>query len=171
MRLRSVVTKENIEGVESRFWPKVQRGSASECWPWLAGTVHDGYGRFRIGPKTWRSHRVSYLIANGSIDSAHTIDHVCHNLDLSCNGGPTCQHRKCVNPNHLEQKDDRSNILGSIYTVASINSRKTKCPRGHTYDLFSKGRRYCRICMRARYHEREHRRRRVGSVTSTGASN
>ncbi len=66
------------------------------CWEWLAGKVHDGYGRFKVGRKTLRAHRVTYQLFNGSISEGKQLDHKCHNPG-------------CVNPNHLEPATNRQN--------------------------------------------------------------
>jgi hypothetical protein len=36
------------ETLEERFWSKVDKRGAGECWPWRAATNDDGYGLFRM---------------------------------------------------------------------------------------------------------------------------
>lgn len=71
---------------EQRFWLKVDRLGATECWPWT-GANNGRYGTFPGGGHG--AHRYSYALAKGAIPVGLTIDHLC---------GVTL----CVNPAHLE---------------------------------------------------------------------
>ena len=83
-----------------------------------------------------------------------TIDHVCHNADHSCVGGPTCAHRACVRFAHLKCVPLVKNVMrGARY--GPRNARKTHCCKGHSFDLLNtyiaaKGSRECRTCHRLR---------------------
>lgn len=76
--------------VEERFWAKVRRAEASDCWLWVA-TINKrtGYGSFtpRHG-KVVSAHRFSYELAHGPIPEGLDVHHECHR-------------RRCVNPAHL----------------------------------------------------------------------
>ena len=69
------------------FWKKVRVRGLDECWEWQANTSL-GYGKFGIGRKRFRSHRVAWRIANGPIPLGLCVLHRCDN-------------RRCCNPNHL----------------------------------------------------------------------
>lgn len=85
----------------SRFASMAERGDAGSCWLWTAGRTTGGYGEFQVGGRTVYAHRWAYEHAHGPIPDGLTVDHVCHNADPACLGG-VCDHRRCVNPAHLE---------------------------------------------------------------------
>jgi hypothetical protein len=77
-----------------RFWAKVDRRGADECWPWLGTVSDDGYGRLHMrmseGPRRMRSApRISWEFANGEpVPEGMVAMHRCDNPP-------------CVNPTHL----------------------------------------------------------------------
>jgi len=75
--------------VPDKFWPRVDRGDMSGCWPWLAGINQYGYGILWHGGRNQMAHRIAYELLVGPIPSGLTIDHLCRN-------------RRCVNPAHME---------------------------------------------------------------------
>ena len=74
----------------------------SGCWIWILSTNQHGYARLRRNGKTQLAHRFFGEQKNGPIPAKKQLDHMCHNADRSCAGGPLCRHRRCVNPDHLE---------------------------------------------------------------------
>jgi len=89
-----------------RFWPKVQRSSATDCWSWIAHIDQAGYGRFGIrqGGKSIPvlAHRYAYELLVGPISKGLTLDHTCHTESDCREIGRNCPHRRCVNPAHLD---------------------------------------------------------------------
>lgn len=85
--------------LEVRFWSKVdkdgplpyERLDLGPCWIWTAGiNKTTGYARFAVKHgEMMDGHRLSYLMAHGSIPEKHDVHHV-------------CLRRACVNPAHLE---------------------------------------------------------------------
>jgi hypothetical protein len=130
-------------------------GGATACWPWR-GSLCEGYGRF--GKNNSTAHRAAYELMRQPIPEGLVIDHICHN-GTDCAGGVTCQHRRCVNPDHLQAVRQAVNIARSPLTMANINAAKTHCPRSHEYtpentrrSIGANGgpRRDCRTCSRER---------------------
>lgn len=133
------------------------------CWHWVARGAQrtdKGYGYFwRETPEGWRrvfAHRWAYMQWVGFISRGYTVDHDCHTQDASCPGGPSCLHRRCVNPDHLVAVTAQEN-------QQLRGARITHCPRGHEYTEENtaryKGRRECRRCIRGRNAAARARRR------------
>lgn len=131
------------------FWERV-RPDASGCWMWALKPTTNGYCRYRVRGERYMAHRFAYEALVGPIPHGLQLDHVCHSFDATCTGGPTCLHKRCVNPAHLEPVTGRENTLRFV----DFN-REARCPKGHPYDVVnirftSKGLRYCAACIQLR---------------------
>jgi len=137
------------------------------CWEWQ-GYVYEktGYGYLcvrRDGAKrTPSAHRYFYEELVGTPPPGTDLDHTCHNDDLTCAGGPTCRHRRCVNPDHLDPVTPAVNISRGR-GLAPKNAAKTHCPEGHEYSEDNtyalEGKRQCITCRKVtqqRYYDSEH---------------
>lgn len=141
--------------VGERLLAKVEK-AANGCWLYSRQINEEGYGRItdEIG-RTVHAHRASYAAFVGAIPPGLQVDHECHNRDLTCPGGRTCIHRRCVNPAHLKVATPRANILAGR-TIAARNAAKTHCPEGHEYtaeNTYTKAGhgRQCLACVRKRW--------------------
>lgn len=155
---------------EVGFWAKVNRNGPvplgspelGPCWLWT-GALSNGYGAFG-GTGSRLAHRIAYEELVGPISDGLGLDHLCHNSDLSCEGGSTCVHRSCVNPKHVEPVTTGENLLRSPLTETSRNAARTHCPQGHEYTeentVYGPGRK-CRQCLRLRRNA-YYRRRKAG---------
>lgn len=107
-----------------------------------------------IPPGMYRSHRLAYTLKRGPIPQGLVIDHLCHGWDRACNSGRECQHRRCVNVDHMELVTVTENIQrGRSPDVGRFNREKTHCPAGHEYSPANTGwvqtphlKRICKEC-------------------------
>lgn len=109
----------------------------SGCWKWTGKRVVNGrYGEFGVAGvvNRGRAHRWSYEHFVGPIPDGTEIDHLCRNT-------------LCVNPAHLEPVTHQVNVARGESPPAQ-HARKTHCPQGHPYDVFTDRQRKCRACMR-----------------------
>lgn len=123
------------------------------CWLWTGSENGRGYGRVRWNGSTRQAHRVTYSELVGPIPDGHEMDHL-------------CRVTFCVNPDHLDPVDHRTNIQRGITGAvnAARQRAKTHCPRGHEYDdkntvIRPNGSRGCKQCRRDKAREREAKRR------------
>ena len=145
------------KGVATAVVTKLVRGGPDEtCWE-TTGSLRRGYGRIKIGGRTYPLHRVAWVLVHGQIPNGLVIDHLCRN-------------RKCANVSHLRLVSLADNVLKNSESIPALNAVKTHCLRGHefttknTYLAVKKGipqrtYRRCRICsaMRARIYKAEKR--------------
>lgn len=128
--------------VVERFWPKVDRGGATDCWLWQASTTHNGYGQFRVRPSTLRAHAVAWTLLVGPVPDGLVLDHLCRN-------------RLCVNPAHMEPVTIGENVRRGM-SPSAVAFRLGVCRNGHRRTpantlLRPDGARQCRDCIHARY--------------------
>jgi hypothetical protein len=110
----------NRRPIVERFWEKVERRGDKDCWPWSASLGGDGYGLLGNGRGgLLLAHRFAYELAHGPISDGLELDHLCHTADPNCAGGPSCLHRRCMNPSHLEP------VTSAINKARSVRARLT----------------------------------------------
>lgn len=145
--------EEQLESIVKRFVPQ-----ENGCW--YLGTRYysgitkpdsKGYSNTKIGypnHKSIRVHKLSWMYYKGDIPEGMVVDHMCHD-PKTCQGGSACEHRQCVNPNHLQLLSGSDN---SKKTVRVLEYR-THCKWRHKlenniYEFNSKQgkRRACATC-------------------------
>lgn len=127
-----------------------------DCILWPADHIKpNGYGWLSFDGKVVYAHRWALGFPTGQ------VGHLCHDRAAAageCAGGPTCIHRRCVNPEHLTVMTAGENLGASPLTRVA-RRYDTHCQRGHEFTpentiWESKGRGYrgrrCRTCKRER---------------------
>lgn len=104
--------------VEQRFWSKVARGEADECWLWTGAVSSSGYGAFGAYEdcKSYGAHRFSKEMELGSRLPRHL--YACHR----------CDNKLCVNPAHIFVGTARDNsqdlIQKGLRKAAVVRNRR-----------------------------------------------
>lgn len=157
--------EQQLERIVSRFIPQ-----PNGCWYHPSNPGSKGYATTKIGwpiSKSVLVHRLSWLYYKGDIAEGMVLDHLCHD-PATCVGGDTCEHRRCVNPEHLQLVSAADN---SKKTVRLLKF-KTHCKNGHelkdnTYQYKSgKYTRYaCHTCKKEQsaINQRKYRAEKVGA--------
>ncbi len=95
MKMRPIGT------LEERFWCRVYKNRADECWPWIGPCARNGYGKFNDKASAEHcAHRLAYTFTYGPIENGLHVMHSCDN-PWCCNprhlslGTPTDNQRDC----------------------------------------------------------------------------
>ena len=95
----------NFMTIEERFWSKVIKGSAGDCWHWTGAKLPKGYGKFSVGPRATRkiinAHRIAWELTNGPIPEGIWVLHDCDNPS-------------CCNPMHLYLGTNTDNVRDKV---------------------------------------------------------
>ncbi|GAB4083023.1 hypothetical protein GCM10028783_39730 [Modestobacter muralis] len=151
----------------------------SGCLLWTGRVNDQGYAILRLGGRYVRAHRLAYELSEGPILPGLLTDHACHTADRSCPGGPSCRHRRCIRPSHLEPVTPEENTRRGR-SAAAVVLRTGYCQRGHLvagdnvlvrHDARRGGHpeRRCRTCAEAavaRWAERDAERRRAARAAA-----
>lgn len=92
------------------------------CIEWPGAKNKKGYGQIRINGRLWIAHRYAFFKATGIHPGRKQV---CH----------TCDNPPCVNPSHLWLGTNYENSIDMLKKGRFYNQKKTKCPRGHKYDM------------------------------------
>lgn len=115
----------------------------------------NGYGRYMtVNGKNYRGHRGAWIKAYGEIPKGFVVDHVCHNEAVErgeCEGGITCIHRACINPEHLRLVTQQENVMAGMHNI----DNRSHCNQGHPFIkenimVRKNGKRECAECNRVR---------------------
>lgn len=134
------------------FMARVVVDEITGCWLWHLAPDVKGYGKWSLRGRTVFAHRASYAMLVGPIPPGMQVGHVCHDSDLSCPGG-VCEHRLCVNPDHLALQTNEENSRASGRLGGKVLDR---CKRGHPLTdsnvyRWGNGKRRCAACRSERH--------------------
>ena len=76
------------DGLAARFWAKVAKVPAGECWPWQGYTKPSGHGLTSHQSFTIHAHRKAWILTHGPIREGLSVNH-------------RCDYPACCNPAHL----------------------------------------------------------------------
>jgi hypothetical protein len=89
------------------FWGRLRK-DASNCWLWVGALGRGGYGKITYHGRTWQTHRLAWVLANGDIPNGLQVNH-------------ECDVRPCCNPSHLHlgtQKTNREEAVARKRTAS-----------------------------------------------------
>lgn len=115
----------------ARFMGKTKK--SGDCLLWSGPLDKDGYGSFYFRRANRRAQRVSWFMHHGDVEAEMVVS-------------PFCGNRNCVNHQHLRVVSKSDHPMNGGSSICYVNSQKTHCPKGHTYDREYSGQRYCSIC-------------------------
>ena len=95
---------------------KVTQGLPEDCWLYTGKVGSAGYPLVRYQGKQWLSHRLVYQLYRGQLREGLVVMHICEN-------------KRCLNPNHLRQ-DTQSSNMQQACTTGVWRSGSTKVERG-----------------------------------------
>jgi len=98
-----------------RFLRFVTKDLSGGCWTWTGSIGITGYGNFSYRNKTFLAHRAALLIFN-------KVKAFTPGLQV----GHTCRSRRCVNPQHLDEKTASQNN-GPDKLKHGTDQRGNKC--------------------------------------------
>lgn len=131
------------DGIVAKFVGYTQAAN-NGCLEWTGFKNHLGYGYAYWSRRRWAATRLIYCAHHGPFDPKLDVRHSCDNPS-------------CVNIDHLSLGTRSDNMRDAVDRQRAKNSKKTCCPKGHTYGIewmphngtYRPWRR-CKICDRAR---------------------
>jgi len=108
--------------IVTRFWAKVDRKDAVQCWLWTGATVR-GYGELAVNRRPVYAHRLSWVIAHGTIPDNQSVLHRCDNPP-------------CVNPFHLFLGTQKDNLRDAANKGRLTVPRMKKLTLADRLDIF-----------------------------------
>lgn len=138
----------------ARFWNKVDRRGADECWPWIGSKNDRGYGSLYHRNRLTKATHVSYEMHNG------------HPFPSGMVARHSCENPACVNPRHIIPGTSRENAQDMVDRKRHHANRRTHCIHGHPLsgdNLYVRpnGQRACRECKRRQNIIDKRKRRKV----------
>lgn len=106
------------DDVVNKVTGEVTLPETNECWRWTGAQHGKGYGHFKIGSDTCKSHKVTYRLFKGEIpEDAECVRH-------------TCGRSWCVNPRHVLPSSFKENSRDMI-----VLNEKGQLSREDVYEI------------------------------------
>lgn len=122
--------------VMDKVWSRVVINDEG-CWEYMGPLLPTGYAHPIYVSDGIRpiAHRWSFEYFTGEkIPPGMTLDHICHQIDGSCEGGKTCRHRRCLCPDHLRIETPLENAARRVRNKGwAPEKKRTHCIRGHEF--------------------------------------
>lgn len=96
-------------------WKWVDKRGDDECWPWTSSRSSNGYGTFKLGPKSQGAHRVVYEAATGVAPGSLFVLH-------------RCDTPHCCNPSHLFLGTPLDNMADKIAKGRHVSVKGSEHP-------------------------------------------
>lgn len=111
--------------LETRFWSKVDRRGADECWPWLAAVRRkdEGYGAFYVDGRHRPAPRVAWTLTHGPIAPGLVVCHRCDNP-------------RCCNPAHLFLGTPQDNDADRVAKGRQARGSRNAASRLREWDVW-----------------------------------
>jgi hypothetical protein len=116
------------EKFQKRFWSKIEKRRADECWPWKAGTT-DGYGRIRVTfigqTAVFGSHQIAWISSQRKdIPLGKCVLHSCIASRNCCNPFHLRTGTPLENTQDMDLQGRRKNDKGEANTNAKLTNDK-----------------------------------------------
>jgi len=113
----------------NRFWTKVDKGRANDCWEWQGSVSSSGYGSFKVGGQTVSAHRLAWELGNDEeIPDGMCVCHSCDN-PLCCNPAHLWLGTVAENNQDKISKGRHNNPTGEDVNTAKLTKAQVRTIR------------------------------------------
>ena len=130
------------------------------CIYWTGYLNAERYGVVSNPEGSELAHKAAWEDINSPLPPGVHLDHICHSDDLSCPGGRSCLHRRCINVDHLEPTTAQENARRGVQSFERLGMcmKKLHVMTPDNIYVSHNGKRRCKPCTlakNARYEARK----------------